>query len=282
MTVPNRSSVLRLFGDGQGALGTVRSAGLTRLGAALSLGGARKQYGDPAANEDAVLLCETETGCFFALADGHNGAEGAHLALNWLLHNRAEYWAANGPGALDLPQVATDAFRCINHLIWCQNRDQGSSFRTTLSMGLIGSSHRDVFVASVGDSHIFAVDSESCRPVAVSPTAGSYFLGASEEPSLPVAPNCAFDTLSTSGLHAVVIASDGISSPGIGFRDPASEVFAATNAALQQGSRFGSPASLAAAIAMAACGSQRANQSGDNISVAAVTFVHPPGGERRR
>lgn len=282
MTALERMRMVRLYGDDHSILGAVRTSRLTRVAAALSVGGARKQYGNSATNEDAILLCESDAASFLAIADGHNGAQGAHLALNWLADLCAERWAATAPSPRDWPHVATEAMRSINSLICRRNENQGSSCRTTLSMALLDTSGRDptLLVASIGDSHIFTVRSDFCRPVAISPTAGSYFLGAAEDRCQPVAPNCAFDVIPTSGLLAVVLASDGLSSPGIGFRDPAAEILTVTTATSQLRSEGVSPSSLAEAITVAACGAQCANQSGDNIAVAALAIAQAPDGGR--
>jgi hypothetical protein len=267
MTMPR---LLRLYGNGSTEIGVVQAATLTQVAAALSLGGAPKRYGNAVTNEDAILLCEHGSKAFIALADAHNGPEAGHITLDWLAEQCADRWATDGIAPSDWPSVAIEAISTVNKLICRSNRLCGSSSRTTLAMALVDFAHSMVLVAGVGDSHVFAVTTVSARPVAVSPSAGTFFLGTSDS-SDDLVSHCAIEVIDQADVAAIVLASDGISTPGIGFADPAAEVLAISRTAHETGSGQLAPLALAEAIAESACRTQHVKQSGDNISVAVTS-----------
>ena len=269
MTMPQ---ILRLYGDDKSEIGVVRTATLTHLAAALSLGGAPKQYGNAVTNEDAILLCENDNRAFVALVDAHNGPQAGHITLNWLAEQCAVHFTTDSIALCDWPSVAIEAISSANSLICRSNRKHGGSSQTTLAMVLVDFAHSTVLTAGVGDSHVFAITAASARPVAVSPSAGTFFLG-NPDSTADLASQCAIEIVDQAGVVAIVLASDGISTPGIGFADPAAEVLEISRTSGMTSSGLRAPLAFAKAIAQSACNVQRGNQSGDNISVAVASRI---------
>ena len=77
-----------------GAIGVV-SEGAVAI--AISKGGALKNYQHTDPNEDAAAFAVGAGGILVAVADGHNGSEGAEIALEHLLGDCASAWTAARP-----------------------------------------------------------------------------------------------------------------------------------------------------------------------------------------
>jgi len=164
-----------------------------------------------------------------------------------------------------------DMFLAINEHLIGLNIQNVTVSRTTLSLAVFDRVDRVLMAASAGDSHVYFVGRSSASNVATGTGAGRFFLGQSPISRPDLAAACAAVVMPVVGARGVVLASDGISTDGIGFDDPCNAVYQAVGDAV-----ITHPVnwSLAAARALVTrcCQVQEVNGSGDDISVAVGEF----------
>jgi hypothetical protein len=249
---------------------------------ALSIGGARKAYSHVDPNEDAALFALGPGGALVAVADGHDGAEGAEAAVAYLRDEIAPGWtaareawsASEAPPATprDWERLALGAIAGANLAILREAEQRGRPpARATLALALVRPADGLALHACIGDSHLYLLDAEGLRDEGWSSERDGRprFLGFEPESAEALRGQCRVGARSLAGLRACVLATDGLSEHGIGVRDPAAAVAEALAAAA------GRPAQLRAletcrALAEAALGAQRRQRSGDNVATAAL------------
>ncbi|HEY8121268.1 MAG TPA: protein phosphatase 2C domain-containing protein [Myxococcota bacterium] len=272
-----RSALLR--GREHGALGVYGAISEANVAIAISRGGYAKQYAFVDPNEDAAAFALGSHGVLLAVADGHSGFEAAEVALEHLLENPAPHWTDTSD-----PPANADAWR--RHALAALadaavqiggERRDGSRSRTTLTLALALPRSGHCYYAAIGDSHLFASYAADTREVAPAFKAGA-FLG---DPAISekLGEHARFGAFPLAGVHAVVIASDGLSEEGIGVPDPAAAVHAARLAVASERAAV-RPLALARAVCEAACASHRLQHSGDNIACAVLDL--PEAGEHPR
>lgn len=238
-----------------------------RAAAAISRGGAPKSYGTATSNEDAVLFAEGPCGLLLAIADAHAGPQASEWVLHWLTITSRQ-WMTHGASTETWLMEAMDLFFAANGYLVQQNIEHSTHSRTTLAIVFLDVIHGVVLAASAGDSHVYVVGTSQASAVAKGAGAGEFFLGQAPASRLEVAEACAADVIRVSGERAVVLATDGLSTNGIGFPNtPAVVHEIITNTHLADHPQKWS-AAVAGALATRGCEVQAVNNSGDDIAVA--------------
>jgi serine/threonine protein phosphatase PrpC len=198
--------------------------------------------------------------------------------LDMILDRIAPEWVA-GEAPMSSPdewrQVGLRALQTANQAILDEARETGlPGGQTTLSIALVRPDQNLLLCASMGDSLIFRVgadvtESLGCAVGDASPDGvkRAYFLGYSEIGESRLEGMCRVQSLSLGATHAVVLATDGLSEPGIGLAEPA--------AAVEESVRHAAELALdrraleaSKSVAEAALEAHRIHRAGDNIAAA--------------
>jgi serine/threonine protein phosphatase PrpC len=269
----------RLLGHQHHALEAVAAVAEGPVAITLCRGGARKTYYHTDPNEDAACFAFGAFGILVAVADGHHGARGAELAVEWLLANRAPEWTGSG-GPAD-PDAWQESARETLQAIHREVLSQGESLRvepapTTLSLALVRPEAGLLLHASVGDSHVFLArqndpKGHEARDLAWSTTGRRRcaFLGERYEGEGLREEHWVVGCEPLDEARAVLLATDGLSEVQIGVEDPAAAAAGAVEHALD------SKPSLRALEACrklteTALDAHRRNAAGDNMSAAVI------------
>jgi serine/threonine protein phosphatase PrpC len=258
-----RTGLLR--GRDHTLLGGVAVLAEGRVAIALSRGGAAKTYRHRDVNEDAALFAWSEHAQLLAVADGHWGSEGAALALDRIVTQHAPRWlgasaeglAAHWPD--EGPALAVDLGLALV-------RERVG--RTTLSLCLVRPAEGWLLGLAVGDSHLFHVGDGAVRELCARDASDrTVFLGDSglEAAEVAAASRTACEPAPAGG--ALLLATDGLSEPGIGVEDPAAAAAESAAAAANARAEL-RPLEAARRLAEIALAAHRRQQSGDNVAVA--------------
>ena len=242
-------------------IGEVVRAGSAQVGVAMCLGGAPKGYRFVDPNEDAVMAWGYHCRLLLGLADAHNGATAGDVALDWLKEHGAELVSRATPS--DWAVDAERRFSAVELSIRQENGRRGARSQTTFLVAVVILAERRLYYAAVGDSHLMIFRGEAPRWLVGSAGNQDFFLGAppGRGDVVPTRLQTGFVALAPGA--AVVLASDGISTVGIGFDEPLAAV-----GEVVCGSGSLDACELAGQIATAACQVQARKASGDNIGVA--------------
>lgn len=270
------SALLR--GRAHTTLGDVGAVAQGPCAIALSRGGARKLYAHQEPNEDAVLFALGERGALVAVADGHHGADGSEVALEWLLAHAAPDWLGSSTLTTSEDQWRRDvvgSFMQIDRAITAKARSSGlMAAPTTLSLAIARPAEGHTWHASVGDSHVFEViPVAGGRSMVRDHSAGMLrpqeigYLGDGFE-SEKALEKCTETGLSSmAGIRALALATDGLSERGIGVIDPSEEVARLADAEVSDELRA---LTLARGLVDVALDAQRQQGSGDNVGTAVL------------
>jgi serine/threonine protein phosphatase PrpC len=269
-----RQAVLR--GRDHLEVGEIGAVSEGAVAIAISKGGAPKTYQHTDPNEDAAAFAIGAGGVFAAVADGHNGAEGAETALQCLLSDYAPAWTAAESALRDeaaWQESVWEALLVLNTAIL-----KGAAERsvqppgTTLSIA-IARPGEDRFVhAAIGDSplfelarggRLFDLGFEALR------NARSSYLGHQAETPESIRANCAVGCRPLGETRAITLATDGLSEPGIGVVDPASAVVEVAEQAADKPLDL-RPLETARGVVQAALQAHRENRAGDNAAAAVI------------
>jgi serine/threonine protein phosphatase PrpC len=257
----------------------LRGGDHTRLGAvatvaegccalALSRGGAAKTYAHRDPNEDAAGFAAGESGALVAVADGHGGREASELAVDVLLARYAPAWTAAGGPAAPWPETARAAVLAVHQAIVAEAMGAAESARTTLAWALLRPAAGRLLWAATGDGHVFRTSGDEAVDLFV-PRADPLYLGSPAHDAERLArATCAGDE-PWAGSRAVVLATDGLSEPGIGVDWPEEAVREVVAAALGARAEL-RPLEVARGVAERALGAHAARRSGDNVAVAVL------------
>jgi serine/threonine protein phosphatase PrpC len=241
----------------------------------LSQGGFAKRYRHTDPNEDAAAFALGESGLLLAVADGHNGCDAAELAIDELLLRSGAlltrerstddgWWQKVALETIDAIQTALVA-RITQGV-------RGHS-RTTLALALVLPGADLLAFASLGDSHIFRVCGGEVVDLGTHPDGLYRFLGNPADDLGSLAKNSVVGVESLANTSAIVLATDGISEPGIGVDVPEFSV-AECAAGADRFTPELRPLELARNVAEAALAAHRRHRAGDNIA-AAVACLPP-------
>jgi len=212
-------------------IGGVELESLGPAAVALSRGGARKTYSYTDQNEDCVAFALGEGGQLVVAADGHHGELGSEAAIQTILDEFAHDWvAARAPaqGESEWRDLGIEALLRANRAILeIAGRNQLPPAPTTFVLALARPQDDLLLHLSVGDSHLFAIDhGEAVELGGRNPDwRFTPFLGYEEARRELIEEFSIVGVRGLSNLRAIVLATDGLSEPGIGVEDPAATVY---------------------------------------------------------
>jgi len=261
----------RLLGRDHPRVGPIAALAEGPLAIALSAGGAPKTYDHTDPNEDAVGFAHHANGALLLVADAHGGCTASETAVAWLLERCAPAWLEGAPPTRWPEQARPalwDAHMTVRRAAQRPDR-QGS--RTTLALALLRTDAQRLYIASVGDSHIFRVLGAAGEDLAEPgrPCPPRCFLGSESLSEDALAEVAVADEAALSGVRALVLASDGLSEKGVGVADPAAAVGEAVAAGSAAAPHLRA-LETARAVAERSNAAHRDNPSGDNIGVAVM------------
>jgi len=272
---PQAATIAVLRGSESQILGGVSVISEASAAISLSQGGFKKRYSHTDPNEDAAAFALGEAGVLLAVADGHNGRDAAELAIDELMlragalltrdeNTAEEWWQKNALvtiGAIQTALVSRVAQGVRGHS------------RTTLALALVLPGEDLLAFAALGDSHIFRVCSNEVVDLGAHSKKPRCFLGNPADDLGALAKNSVVGVESIANTRAVILATDGISEPGIGVDVPE---FSVSECAVGA-DRFAPelrPLELARNVAEAALAAHRRHRAGDNIAAAVICL--PP------
>ncbi len=266
----------KLLGEHHHEIGALASVAEGPAAVALCRGGAAKTYAHTEPNEDAALFAFSASGILVAVADGHHGSSGSRAVIEWLEAEVAPRWLSHDDAIADADRfagAALDVLSDCNHAVLrhAAQRDLPPA-PTTLSLALVRPAEDFLGHASAGDSHVFTVEADRGEDVAWASTGESrcYFLGYAAEAREALAGKSLIGSTTLSGLDAVLLATDGLSTPGIGVADPPAAAAEAVRAAERDAPFDRRPLDACKHLAQAAMRAQREQRAGDNIGCAVV------------
>ncbi len=257
-------------------LGIIECVAEGPLALAISAGGARKTYRHKDPNEDAALFAGGDGGLLIAVADAHRGADASELALARLLERHAPGWTGSeGVSRADWPGVCADTLADLNR--WILYHAEGGErplSRTTLAVALIRPGEDLLAFAAVGDSRIFRSGADGVvefnTRIRDSRTA---FLGTMDEAPASLRDKSVIGCTDLASARAVVLATDGLSEPGVGVDVPEKAVAEAVASAAVEPEDV-RPLHVAREIVATAQAAHRRNPSGDNVASAVAWLAH--------
>lgn len=257
-------------------IGGIALEGLGRAAVALSRGGARKTYDHTDPNEDCAGLAIGAGGELVIAADGHHGELGSEAAVGAILAELAPRLTAaaaptTSPDAWR--ELAFDALLLANRAVLeVAGRTKLPPAPTTLVLALARPAEGLLIHASVGDSHLFAIDAEGATELGGRDPEWKFtpFLGYEQANRTLLERYARVGLRALEDLRAVALVTDGISEPGIGVEDPARAVHASV-----AGVEPGTAADLSAvracrSIVELAMGAHRRQNAGDNLACSVV------------
>jgi hypothetical protein len=271
--VAGEPAIAVLRGSQSQLLGAVSLVAEGGAAIALSRGGAPKRYAHTDPNEDASAFALGERGILLAVADGHNGCAAAEAAIDELMRRAAAFLSQRRAGAdAWWRQSVCEAFGAIQ-LALSARVEQGvrGHCRSTLALALLLPDDDLLGYASLGDSHVFRLGASESVDIGAHPDALCGFIGNPADDLDSLAANSAIGIETLGDTRAVVLATDGISTPGIGVDIPEYAVFECA-AHVERFAPELRALELARTIADAALAAHRRHRAGDNFA-AAVGYV---------
>lgn len=267
-------SSARLHGADHREVGEIASVSEGSAAIALSRGGARKRYAHRDPNEDMVGFACSEWGAVLAVADGHAGCEAARVCIDRVLDTHAARWLVAAPIDLDT-RFASEASEVAFDLNQAILREAGAGpgggmgSRTTLALALLRPRDRLLAALSIGDSHVFGVDTARSRELVPIGETPPTYLGEPAHTRERLESGVRVELASTDALRAVVLATDGLSERGIGVEDPGAAV---AESVRQAGDAEPALRALHAArgVMQRAMQAHAERRSGDNVACAVL------------
>ena len=244
----------------------------------LSRGGFAKQYEHTEANEDATGFVYSPRGTLIAVADGHHGATGAQAAIAHLLEVCGPRWLdRSAPLSLeDWIEESQRALLGANNAVLAEaaERDRPPA-PTTLAFALFAPACGQIGWAGIGDSHLFGSTAGETHDWLGEALDGQRraFLGYETWNEESLAGRTASGIQESESVRAVILATDGLSEPGIGVADPAGAIEQAVQQTTAQPLEL-RPLELARQASGIAMRSHQDQRAGDNIA-SAVLWVAP-------
>jgi len=269
-----RSALLR--GRDHQRVGGLELVGEGPAAIALSRGGAGKTYYYTDPNEDCVAFALGAGGQLLIAADGHHGAHGSEHAVRAILKEFAGPWTAEhapATGAEAWREQALDALECANRAILeIAGQLTLAPAPTTLVVALMRPGDDLLLHLSMGDSHLFAVEEDSAIELAATPAEWKYtpFLGYEQATREAIGEHAILGQRSLVGLRAVVLATDGLSEPGIGVSHPARSVHQAVSRAAEEAAADLRPVDVCRTVVEAAMSAHQRQRAGDNMGCSVV------------
>jgi serine/threonine protein phosphatase PrpC len=271
---PEAPTIATLWGSESQIIGGVSVIAEASAAISLSQGGSKKLYPHTDPNEDAAAFALGEAGVLLAVADGHNGCDAAKSAIDELMLRAGALLTRNGSTDDEWKNDALETIGAIQTAL-VSRVEQGvrGHSRTTLALALVLPSEGLLAFASVGDSHIFRVCPNEVVDLGAHSEGLRCFLGNPANDLGTLANKSVVGVEPLANTRAVVLATDGISEPGIGVDVPEFTVSECATGA----DRFAPelrPLELARNVAEAALAAHQRHRAGDNIATA-VTCLAP-------
>jgi len=255
-------------------IGAVALEGLGRAAAALSRGGAAKTYDHTDPNEDCAGFAVGAGGELLVAADGHHGASGSEAAVAAILADFAPRLVAAGPATAQPDgwrALAFDALLAANRAVLeVAAKTKLRPAPTTLVFALLRPADDLLLHASVGDSHLFAIDARSATELGGRDPEWKFtpFLGYEQASRELLERYARVGVRGLDDLRAVALVTDGLSEKGIGVVDPAATVHASV-ASIEAGTTADRSALLSCrTIVEDAIAAHRRQRAGDNLGCA--------------
>jgi serine/threonine protein phosphatase PrpC len=243
---------------------------------ALSRGGARKTYSHTDPNEDCVAFATGGGGQLVVAADGHHGELGSEAAVRSILETVAESWTATESpveGRDEWRQQGIDALMGANRAILdTAGKSSLPPAPTTFVLALVRPREDLLLHLSVGDSHVFAVDRRGAIELGGRDPDWKFtpFLGYEEARAEMFEKYAMMGERSLGDLRAIVLATDGLSEPGIGVKDPAQSVFGVVSDVEVDAPVDRRATDTCRAIAETAMRAHRRQKAGDNMGCSVI------------
>ncbi|MCP4907189.1 MAG: protein phosphatase 2C domain-containing protein [bacterium] len=257
-------------------IGRLELEGLGRAAVALTRGGARKTYSHTDPNEDCVAFALGEGGQLIVAADGHHGELGSEAAVEAIFDRFASAWTSSTApvvGEAAWRQRGIEALIASNRAILeIAGRNQLPPAPTTFVLALLRPADDLLLHLSVGDSHLFAVDHGSAIELGGRNTDWKFtpFLGYEEARAETIEQYAMIGVRSLSEIRAVVLATDGLSEPGIGVDDPAQAVLSAVSRAESDSPTDRRAVDTCREVVEVAMRAHRRQKAGDNMGCSVV------------
>jgi len=254
---------LELIGEGPAAV-------------ALSRGGARKTYSYTDPNEDCVAFALGPAGQLVVAADGHHGQLGSEAAVAAILEDFAGPWTASEAPARNEAEWRDQAFEALlranRAVLETAARHGLPPAPTTFVLALTRPGENLLLHLSVGDSHLFAVDRDIAVELGGSDPDWKFtpFLGYEEANRDLLERYSRVGQRSLDELRAVVLATDGLSEPGIGVNDPAGTVLGAVSRVELDAPSDRRAVDTCRGVVEVAMASHRRLRAGDNVACSVV------------
>lgn len=260
----------KLCGPEQTEIGNHAAVGWGNAAIGLSRGGAAKTYPYVDANEDACAFANTSAGTLLAVADGHWGSDASLTAIIRLLEHHAER-------LLDPRQASSEeSWESVAQALLVDLQQQilragghraPRSPRTTLSLALALPERDRLNWLCVGDSLLFAVGDGTVRELGA---AGDVvrFLGAPADDAERLRGHARVGGEALRDCRALVLATDGLSEPGIGVADPAGSVQAAARVGAEAEDPELRALETVRALLATGLAAQHQQRAGDNLAIA--------------
>jgi serine/threonine protein phosphatase PrpC len=258
-------------------LGAVDAVAEGPAAVAISRGGALKSYPHQDPNEDGALFALGAGGVVVAVADGHRGFEASEVALEYVATHPAPHWTEpGGLRAASWRRHAAAVLEDANRAILGERGDAEHGPRTTLALAVVLPAEGVALYAALGDSHVYLADEKGVRDLAARPGRKPAFLGQDAASAEALEARAVIGEAPLAGARALVLATDGLTQPGIGLEDPAQAIAEVLEAAALEPEAL-RPLAAARRLVERACAAQRRRRSGDN-AVCAVVWLGENGG----
>ncbi len=252
----------------------------------LSRGGFAKQYEHTEPNEDAAGFVYSPRGALIAVADGHHGATGAQAAVAHLVESCGRRWLED-PTSLSPETWIAESQQALfgaNHAVLAEAAERNRPpAPTTLAFAFSFADCGKIGWAGIGDSHLFGSAEGETRDWLGEALSGKRraFLGYESWSEESLADRAAYGVKEDKGVSALILATDGLSEPGIGVVEPARAVQQAVQQANTQPQEL-RPLELARQAAGIAMRSHQDQKAGDNIASAVLWCAspEPPSGSK--
>jgi serine/threonine protein phosphatase PrpC len=257
-------------------VGRLELEGVGPAAVALSRGGAPKTYSHTDPNEDCVAFALGDGGQLVVAADGHHGDLGSEAAVEAILEEFAPAWTApTGPvaGHEQWRVQGVEALMRANRAILdVAGRNGLPPAPTTFVLALLRPAEDLLLHLSIGDSHLFAVDDGEAVELGGRDTSLRFtpFLGYQEASPELIGKFGRIGARGLTSLRAIVLATDGLSEPGIGVAEPSRAVFGAVSRSAQDTPPDRRAVDTCRSVVEIAMRAHRQQKAGDNMGCSVV------------
>jgi serine/threonine protein phosphatase PrpC len=239
-------------------------------------GGAPKTYSHTDPNEDCVAFARGEGGWLVMAADGHHGDLGSDAALQAILDEFGEAWTAAAPLTHDAAGWREQGFEALMRanraILEIAGRSQLPPAPSTFVLALVRPEEDLLLHLSVGDSHLFAVDSTFALELGGRDPDWRFtpFLGYEDATAELLERFARVGQRSLDGLRAIVLATDGLSETGIGVEEPDQSVYATVSVVDREAPAHRCATDTCRQVTEIALGAHRRQRAGDNMGCSVI------------